>query len=198
MSTTRRTALALTGAGLATVLSGVAKSTPVATTAAAPFADHSWTRARDLARQLADVLAEDDALGAGPGGDWYAEIYPSASSGHPVMFGSISSREWHRKNVGLPLTKLFDAHKLAFEQFTAACRETDRSAIGREPYKAAWRRRNKWNNAEDRALLDICRYRPSSAIDAKAKGGYLRTYMERNSLEPRHVAVILSNMFWGA
>jgi hypothetical protein len=189
----RRTALATTGAALAAALSGVAAPAAAPTTAAPedqePFANHPWTRARDLARQLADVLAEDDTIGAGPSGEWFAEVYPSSLRDRPIMFGSISSREWPRRNISLPMQRVIEAHVEARKAFEVTCGLVDCD----NPSKSAWRRYNRAYRAEDKALLAVCAFHPHGRADGKAKAAHLKRFIDGRELAERHILALVNS-----
>ena len=61
----------------------------VAVTASLPAiasdVEHPWEKARRLARELSDTLAQVED------GDWFAKVYPANANLPPVFFGSISA-----------------------------------------------------------------------------------------------------------
>ncbi|MGB3418745.1 MAG: hypothetical protein WBA36_18885 [Mesorhizobium sp.] len=181
---TRRAALAVAGAGLTTALTGVDVSV------ATPAPEHPWDKARRLAGELSEVLAEGNGGFDGPSGKWSAQVYPSGHSDYPVGFMNISSHEWPRHNVTLPCKKVIDAHRKARKAFEAACDGTDRKLLGREPSKAAVRRWNKASKAEEQALVDVCAFVPRGPADAKAKAKYLKTFIDWGELYERHILAL--------
>lgn len=174
---TRRTALAaIPSLGAAAIL-------PVAAAAATP--EHPWEKARRLGKELADVLAQDIGDGIGPGGEWYAEVHP-AGRDYNVMFGSIDAREWPRRNVSLPWQNLVAAHKAAWDAFGRSVDECDVPS----PSKAAERRWNRTNRAEEKALEAICAFRPHGAADARAKAAFIAPYIRRGELTPNQIMAL--------
>lgn len=176
---TRRAALAsIPAMGTAAIVPAVAA--PVK-------AEHPWEAARRLGKELAAVLAQDIGDGIGPGGEWYAEIHPAGRECN-VMFGSIDAREWPRRNVSLTWQNLVAAHKEAWEAFGRSVTECD--VVGREPSKAAQRRWNRTNRAEEKALEAICAFHPHGAADAKAKAAFIAPFIQRGELTPEQIMAL--------
>lgn len=164
-----------------------------AAAAAEPPADHPWQRARDLASELAEVLNEGDMAFGGPGGGWYAQVYPSAVRDYPVGFCDIRAAEWPKNNITLPLTRLIEAHKQAREAFGRTCDKTDRIALGKEPSKVAWRRWRKAGRAEEAALIAVCGFVAYGRADAMAKARYLAPYAQAGELYEAHILTLINS-----
>lgn len=171
---TRRTALAAIPAmGTAAIVPATAQ--PVEN-------EHPWEKVRRLARELSEALCEGDGAWTGPGGKWCADIYPADQrDGYPIGFGNIRAKERPRRNVSLPWQNLVAAHKDAWEAFGRAVDECDLGP-GIEPSKAAQRRWDRSNRAEERALEAICAFRPHGSADARAKAAFIAPYIRRGEL----------------
>lgn len=171
-SITRRSALTSIAAIPAMGTAAIAPS-QAASVEAAP-----WEKARRLADELSAALSEGDGAFNGPGGKWYAEVYPAnGSSDYVVSFGNIKARQDRHQNVSLACRQVIEAHMEAREVFEAACAQTDRIAIGGEPTKAAHRRYRKASKIEVAALTDVCAFRPRGPADAEWKAKYLEKYI---------------------
>lgn len=184
---TRRSALAVTGAGLTAALTGVS------TSVAAAEKEHPWVKARRLAYELSETLAEGDGAWTGPGGEWYAEVQP-AGRNFPFLFGNIMAREEYARVVSLPCRDVIEAHRKAREVFCAACDGVDRIALGHEPSKAARRRYDKANQAEEDALVAVCAFHPTGSSDARAKVDYLMPFVQGGELYEHHITALVNSM----
>jgi hypothetical protein len=146
--------------------------------------EHPWERARRLAGELAQCLAEgDDGFGSGPGGKWFAEIYPASKREFCVCFGSISSREWPNSNVSLPMQKVIDDHKAALAALENFTDKTDSVALGHKPSKAAERRWSQASRSETKALSTLCAAKPHGRADARAKLEYMEQLAKARLLD---------------
>jgi len=175
-------------AALASLASIPAVALPaVAASAAEPA--HPWDRARTLAKQLSEVLAENTA--AGPSGKCYAEIYPAGSSEYTVMFGDIGSREYARHNVTLPCQDVIDRHKQARSAFEAAIAGVDLPS-GQKPTKAAKRLYDRTNAAEEAAMIAVCAFHPAGRADAAAKAAYLEKFIRFGEFQQEHLLELVN------
>jgi len=175
----RRSALAVTGAGLTAALARVRSSV-----AAEP--EHPWEKARRLADELSEALAAGDGAFTGPGGKWNAQIYPAGYSDYPIGFGNIRANEWPRKHVSWPCREVIDAHREARKAFEVTCRAVDTKT----PTKAATRRYRKAGKAEEKALVAVCAFVPHGQADAKAKAKYLMTFIRHGELYEPHILAL--------
>lgn len=158
--------------------------------------EHPWDAASRLAHELSEVLATDGVAGWGPAGKWYAEVYPTSIRGHDVLFCNIKARNWSRAHVSQPFLQVVDAHKMARSAFEDACRDVDRTAIGREPSKAAWRRWRQAGKVENAALKDLCAFHPDGRADAMAKARYLRKYVASGELTADQIMALAYAGTW--
>jgi len=93
----RRNFISTMGAG------ALATAATSAVAAEAATQEHPWEEARRLADELAEALEKGDGCFSGPGGRWYAQIYPMSRGDYTVMFVNIKSAEGATTtNSGVP------------------------------------------------------------------------------------------------
>lgn len=182
----------LGGIAAVSTASAVAGASAAAASAVTPSEpEHPWDKARRLADELAEVLAEGDGS-TGPGGEWYAMVHPLGTAQYPVCFGNMRSRDWAERNVSLPMRKVIEAHKEARTVFEASCTETD-VGPGKKPSKAAQRRYKRANKAELAALTAVCAFSPLGRADAKAKAQYLLPFCQYGELQDFQVEALITS-----
>lgn len=137
-----------------------------------------------LADWTAPALTHASAIEALRIADDEANLYENSSVVQPMIQAALAFLQANMVIVPLPpveparshLLDLIAAHKAAYAAFIASCNPADKlwcERNGVEFTEEAQHRWNQANDAEERATMAICRFRPTTAVERRKKANYL-------------------------